>query len=377
MADLTLAPKYFRAAAVHQDELRVDQHGGINKAGVIRGLSVITRGEALGHDLWIDEVFLGQVEELVNRPNKGVKSRFAHPGLSSDGLGRHVGRALAAEVEGDKVSADLHFAPSAHETPDGDLAGYLMHLAEDDPEALGMSIVFKHDFEATEQFNREFEIDGEFQSPDPLNEKNLPHARLAEIRAVDFVDEPAANPDGLFHRSQEIPDEAFSVADYVLGRSDDKPAGTLLGLDADRVRHFVSRYLNSQQLQVTEMSKLAEETKPIEQTVPEAEQPVAEVQTEPAAEPAAASSRSEAARFREAFGDQGAIWYSEDKTFEECRTLELAKLREELTAKDEAIESLKQRLSAMDGQGESEPVDFDAPEQKQRKSFVRFRDSLN
>ena len=43
--------------------------------------------EALGHGMMIDEVTLDQVVAYGNVLAKGVKCRFTHPGLSSDGLG--------------------------------------------------------------------------------------------------------------------------------------------------------------------------------------------------------------------------------------------------------------------------------------------------
>ena len=126
----------------------VDREAG--KAGVIYGLAAITRGEALGHGMWIDSEFLDQLTTAKD----SVRCRFTHPGMSSDGLGTLLGAAKDFRRDGDKVVHDLHFYKSAHETPDGDLAEYVSKLAEESPEFAGMSIVFLRDFKAEEAFLR-------------------------------------------------------------------------------------------------------------------------------------------------------------------------------------------------------------------------------
>ena len=126
-------PKYFRSGTSNGAE-RVDRSGGEYGFGVIYGTSVITRGEALGHDVWIDAEFLDDTAGAINATNDGLKARFTHPGLSSDGVGTKLGKFKNASVIGDSVIADLHFQEAATKTPDGDLADYVMTLAEETPE---------------------------------------------------------------------------------------------------------------------------------------------------------------------------------------------------------------------------------------------------
>lgn len=82
---------------------------------------------------------------------------------------------------------------------------------------------------------------------------------------------------------------------------------------------------------------------------------VAEVVADEAATVEAAATeltgRSEGQRFLEAFGDQGGVWFAQGRTFSEATDLYVAALKSE-------NESLKQRLSARRGEGESEPVEF-------------------
>ena len=146
-------PIRFRAGVSRSklaDKVRVDRSAGVYGAGVIHDVSMITVGEALGHEMWCDHVFLIQVAEAVQNYARGIKARFTHPGLSNDGVGTKLGKFFNARMEGDQVIADLHFQQAAHETPDGNLANYVMTLAEETPEDFGLSIVFDHDTEASE-----------------------------------------------------------------------------------------------------------------------------------------------------------------------------------------------------------------------------------
>lgn len=104
-----------------------------------------------------DEDSLRTIVKLGNESSGGLKARFTHPDMSSDGLGKFLGRSRNFSMSTAKdgrtgktvkaVRADLHFDPSAHETPSGDLANYIMTLAESDPDALSSSLVLKVDQE--------------------------------------------------------------------------------------------------------------------------------------------------------------------------------------------------------------------------------------
>lgn len=339
--------------------------GGDRGAGLIRGAAVITRGEALGHGMWIDSRMLEQTRDAINAAGKqGVKARFTHPGLSSDGLGSFLGRFKGpATIDGDVVRADLHFSPSAHHTPDGDLAEYTMDLAADDPQSFGNSIVFMRDRDAMLAFENENtqpveETDGRgrkvtrhrFRSPDPLNVDHLPHARLKTLRAIDAVDSPAANPGGMFH-SNPIPAEADALLDYVLGATDERPELASLSVDPDRAANYLRRYLDRRNLTIapkqgdSAMSKDA--TKPSD-TKPTNDTPLDDAGTKPTDSPAVDPQAEFAARhkqFVDAFGaTNGNQWLAEGKSFAEAEQLhavEQEKARAaELAAKDEQIARL-------------------------------------
>lgn len=173
-------------------------------AQVIRGVSVITRGEAKGHGQWADMEFLRQVLEQGKAAQKGIECRFKHP-MFDDKLGTHIGRFVNFRMDDGRVRADLKVSPLADKSPTHPgLGSYVLGLAQDEPDIFGASIAFELDDIAMQGFlaaNMEGE---EFQSPDPLNTKNLPHARLKTLKACDIVGDPAANPDGLLQEKQMI-----------------------------------------------------------------------------------------------------------------------------------------------------------------------------
>lgn len=138
-----------------------------------------------------DRAALDAIVRLGNAKAAGLKSRFAHPDLSSDGLGKFLGRSRGLylstatdERTGRPVSAvrgDLHFDPSAFSTPSGDLAGYVMSLAESDPGAISSSLVLRADQEMRR------ERDGT-PTKGPDGEPLPPLWRPTELHASDIVD---------------------------------------------------------------------------------------------------------------------------------------------------------------------------------------------
>jgi len=292
---------------------------------------------------------LQQTADAINAIGAaGIKSRFTHPGLSGDGLGSFLGRAKNAVVDGDVVRADLHLATSAHDTPDGDLASYVMKLAAEDPEAFGTSIVFRHDSTAENQFYEENstvetwnEPDGRersrqvFKSPDPLNVDNLPHARLKSLRAVDVVDEPAANPGGMFHRGQEIAEDADALLSFALGLTTEKPVLAELSIDPDRVSGHVARFLSQHGLSLVpakEAHQMADDNK----------QP-----TPPA--PSRADYAAELDQFTSRFGaERGVEWFKAGKTMTEALGLFADDLQKQLAASEQQIETLSASVKELE-----------------------------
>lgn len=353
-SEILAAPlRHFRAKVAKGAD-RVDRTGGRFGHGMIAGVSVITRGEALGHDMWVDAAFLQQTADSINARSEGLKARFTHPGMSSDGLGSYLGKVDNARLSGDRVLADLHFAEAATKTPDGDLADYVMSLAEDAPEDFGVSIVFDVDAESIDRQTAENTTGGRFVSPDELNRNNYPHARMSSLRAADVVDSPAANPDGLFRRGQQIAEEADAFMEYALGLSSAAPKPCLLDADPQRVAAAVQRFLSRHNLKI------------------EREKPVAESQPQADPQPTREDFAAECKRFIAAFGAKGGEWFADGKTYQECQDLLLSEMRAELAAKDAQIAELHGKLAAID-LGEKEPAAFGSHEQTQKPQASSLR----
>ena len=346
-----IRPESTRFARAHVDEMaepRIDREGGRYSSGIIRDVAVITHGEALGHGVWIDATMLDQVAEAGNEKENGIKARFTHPGMSSDGLGKMLGRVQDFRVAGDQVLGDLHFSESSHKTPDGDLAEYVMLLTEEDASAAGLSIVFEQDFDATEMFT-DYNTDesGVFISPDGMNADDLPHARLSQLRAADVVDEPAANPTGMFYR-QDLPAEAFAFLNFASGISDIKP-DALLGIEPGRAREFFQRWKDENDLSIS-LNDSQESHTMTEQKENQA----------PEIEPIESSSResilAELSRFSDAFGNtNGVEWFNQGLEFSEALEKHCVELSKQIDDKNAAISELEGKLASIN-LGESEPV---------------------
>jgi hypothetical protein len=149
-------------------------------AGVIRGVAVITAGPARGHMDWAngkplfaDATTLKQVMECANEFSGGLKVKFNH----GSGVADIVGRLTGFRIDGEVLRADFTaLSSSPHRA-------YLFEIASTIPESFGLSISF---------------------SGEPENGDKQSFARCAEIYSADFVDEPAANPNGLFQRGSAV-----------------------------------------------------------------------------------------------------------------------------------------------------------------------------
>jgi hypothetical protein len=182
--------KYMRAGIYRGIQ---DGAAGVDRKGkVIRGFAVMSKGNVKDMRGWeIDNTTLEQIVEAGNAYKMGLKCRFGHPNMSGSALGTFLGRIKNFRVEGDVARADLFFSDSAFRTPDGDLAGYVMDLAEQDPDAFGTSVVLR-DFELEARLDENGEPE-----KDEKGEELPPLLRVKGLSAVDAVDDPAAN-DGMF-----------------------------------------------------------------------------------------------------------------------------------------------------------------------------------
>ena len=144
------------------------------ESGVIRGVAVITKGPALGHGMFVDDLTLSQVMEQAKTYSGGLKVKLDHTTSASE----IVGYLREFRIDGDMVRADLHLLRSSPRRE------YILELAETIPDTFGLSIAFSG-----------------------TDEKIGDHwfARCAEIYSADIVSEPAANPSGLFQAGENQP----------------------------------------------------------------------------------------------------------------------------------------------------------------------------
>jgi len=116
--------------------------------------------------------------------------------------------------------------------------------------------------------------------------------------------------------------------------------------------------------------KAAAETKSEEKPAEKAaeEKPAESTATPEPQAAALAQVRAEAKRFRESFGDKGAVWFAEGLTYEEARAKQLSELTASVKTLTEENAKLKKNLNL--AQGEQEPVSFDEADKKKRSGFV-------
>jgi hypothetical protein len=141
------------------------------QTGIIRGVSLITKGPALGHGVMIDSTTLEQVKKAAEQYSGGLKVKLDHSG----GAGDIVGYIDTLRIEGEKLLGDLHLLESSVHR------AYILEIAERIPDTFGLSIAFSGPSE---------------KSADKLTTLQ----RCSEIYSVDLVSQPAANPDGFFSR---------------------------------------------------------------------------------------------------------------------------------------------------------------------------------
>lgn len=149
--------------------------GAVDAAkGLVTGVSVITCGEARGHDMVVDALTLNQVKSCAETYTNGLKVKLDH----FSGVDAIVGYLKNFRIDGQKLLADLDLFQT-HPKRD-----YVLELAQKIPDNFGLSIMFSGTHE---------EING------------IMHARCDEIYSADLVSEPAANASGLFEIKTEKP----------------------------------------------------------------------------------------------------------------------------------------------------------------------------
>lgn len=139
--------------------------------GVIRGVSLITEGPALGHGVMVDAKTIQQIKAAAEQYDGGLKVKLDHSG----GAGDIVGFIDNLRIDGPKLLGDLHLLEnSPHRS-------YILEIASKIPDTFGLSVAFSGPSEMSA-------------------DKKAVLQRCSEIYSCDIVSEPAANPSGFFSR---------------------------------------------------------------------------------------------------------------------------------------------------------------------------------
>lgn len=222
---LGLGATWLRADVAKGLELRDGKPNVDREKGIIYGYSVAKLGPARGHNVELDETTLSQIVELGNKSKSGIKSRFDHPNASNTSMGTFLGRSHGFRRDGDYVRADLYLSEAARESPQGNLYDYTLLLAEKDPTAFGASIVFEG--KAEQRLNEDGTVTRDMKG------EALPRlARVEKLWAADVVDDPAANPDGLFASEDSL---ATKMTDFANRWAENNFLPRLLGVIEPRL----------------------------------------------------------------------------------------------------------------------------------------------
>lgn len=196
---------------------------------VIHGAALMQTGDVRDSRPWFaDETTLEQGEQLMlEMAPRGLKARVTHPNMSNDGFGTYAGRWRNPRIDGTTLRADLHIADIAFKTKgpaseESNLGEYLMDLAEEDPEAFGVSF-----------------------APKALNYKDMESGetddgrqpiRFEALLAADIVDEPAATHRGFFSADvRQLPAQATLLMDTYFGKAEESVVRA-------RVAGFLDKY---------------------------------------------------------------------------------------------------------------------------------------
>jgi hypothetical protein len=162
-----------------------------SEEGIMSGVSLISVGEAKGHELFVDEDSIESILSVIK--DTKLPSYLTHRGaLFEDRLTKEIGYFNNFRIKDNKIVGDFH-AFKSFKDDDAKTYRRLFEMAEQIPERFGLSIVFSaNQVWATEK--------GDVETLDKPDDAlfEYPSIRVNEVMSADFVDTPAANEKGLF-----------------------------------------------------------------------------------------------------------------------------------------------------------------------------------
>ena len=196
------------------------------ETGILQKVIVAQVGKVKSYFEQIDAITLSQIEKLGNAKETGIKARFGHPNMCSSSFGTYIGRFKNFQVEGEKVFGDLHLDEVCKESPSGNLFGYIVKMAKNNPDMFGASIAF---------------IPGE----PAITDDDYPATRIEELLATDLVDDPAAT-NSLF----AVDSFSYQATQFL----DSNPAiASLIARKPDTIIEFMLKYFSNNQTMKKEL----------------------------------------------------------------------------------------------------------------------------
>ena len=168
-----------------QEPTRVDKENGI-----IEGISILTTGEAKGHQMMISQKTLESSITLML--GKSLPAYLSHAGATGDRLLTEAGFFSGFYREKNKIRASRFTALDTFKQYDREKYDRLFEIAEVAPETFGVSIVFEGQlfWEMSDGSEQTMEVGLDA----PENARfDYPTVRPLKITSADFVDTPAAN----------------------------------------------------------------------------------------------------------------------------------------------------------------------------------------
>lgn len=267
--------------------LRADTRGKVGQVdrekGIIYGVILAEEGPFKDLRGEFDRAGIRKAVSLAKDRPGGLKARFTHPNLSSDGLGKFLGR--YHDVRSDTVlreagtdasgkplvkemlvaRGDLYFDPTALQDPPGGgkpLGTYVMDLAESDPDAFGTSLVLQKE-ELTRMDSKNRPLTGQ-------DGKELPPLWIpTALHACDCVD------DGDATHSFLSADILASLPDTLVRQGCELLDAQFVGKDREFVKAhlsaFMDRYLSHKFGEVDDEQEVQTESPVIPATDPQAD----------------------------------------------------------------------------------------------------------
>jgi len=168
-----------------QEPTRVDKENGI-----IEGISILTTGEAKGHQMMISQKTLESSITLML--GKSLPAYLSHAGATGDRLLTEAGFFSGFYREKNKIRARRFTALETFKEYDREKYDRLFEIAQVAPETFGVSIVFEGQLFWEMSDGSEESIQAGLDAPENARFE-YPTVRPLKITSADFVDTPAAN----------------------------------------------------------------------------------------------------------------------------------------------------------------------------------------